>query len=388
MPDHRMIPLSKPDLSQREEDLVIEAMRSGRLSIGPMVERFEQLVAERVGCGHAVAVNSGTSGLHLALLALGIGPGDEVITTPFSFVASANCILFVGAKPVFVDIDPRSLNMDPQALEAAITPRTKAVLAVETFGNPAHMDTYARICARHEIHLIEDCCEALGVKHRGRAAGTFGRVGVFGFYPNKQITTGEGGMIVTDDARLADCCRSLRNQGRPVSQVAGQAAGSWLAHERMGFNFRLSDINAAVGVGQMERFDAIVSARRNVATMYMQRLMGASQVVLPTVEPETEQSWFVFVIRLVTGYTDVERDRIIQGLRNHDVGAAPYFPCIHLQQFYREKFGFKTGQFPIAESVSQRTIAIPFYGSLTRREVDLVAQTLEVMIAREHLSRA
>jgi perosamine synthetase len=385
MSDH-MIPLSKPDVSQREEQLVIEALRSGRLSIGPMVERFEQLVAQRVGCQHAVAVNSGTSGLHLALLALGIGPGDEVITTPFSFVASANCILFVGAKPVFVDIDPRSLNMDPSALEAAIGPRTKAVLAVETFGNPAHMDTYARICARHEIPLIEDCCEALGVQHRGRRAGSFGRVGVFGFYPNKQITTGEGGMIVTDDARLADSCRSLRNQGRPVAQV-GHAAGSWLAHERLGYNFRLSEISAAVGVGQMERFDEIVARRREVATLYMQRLMGASQLVLPTVEPETEQSWFVFVIRLVTGYTDVERDRIVQGLRNHDVGAAPYFPCIHLQPFYRERFGFKPGQFPIAESVSQRTIAIPFYGGLSRREVDLVAQTLEVMISREQLSR-
>ncbi|RMH10051.1 MAG: DegT/DnrJ/EryC1/StrS family aminotransferase [Planctomycetota bacterium] len=381
-----MIPLSRPDLSDLEERLVLEVIRSERLSIGPMVERFESLVAQASGRAHGVAVNSGTSGLHLALLALGIGPGDEVITTPFSFIASSNCIAYVGARPVFVDIEPRSLNMDPQAIEAAITPRTKAILAVETFGNPAHMDTYARIAARHELIMIEDCCEALGATLAGRPAGSFGRVGVFGFYPNKQITTGEGGMIVTDDERLAEVCRSLRNQGRPVGQVGG-TGGSWLEHERLGYNFRLDELSAALGVGQMQRLESILARRRDVANQYMQRLMGVRDLILPTIEPDVVPSWFVFVVRLSTGFTDVERDRIIESLRRHEVGAAPYFPCIHLQPFYRNMYGYRHGMFPIAESVSQRTIALPFYGSLSARELEIVAQTLEVMIMREQLSR-
>lgn len=392
------IPLSRPDVTDLEERLVVETLRSGRLSIGPMVEQFEALVAARAGCSHGIAVNSGTSGLHLALQALGIGPGDEVITTPFSFVASANCILFVGATPVFVDICPKTLNMDPAKVEAAITRRTKAIIAVETFGNPAYMQQYASLAARHEITLIEDCCEALGTRCQGRDCGHFGRVGVFGFYPNKQITTGEGGMIVTDDARLAQMCRSLRNQGRPLgfvmpgspseSATGGQSAGSWLRHERVGYNFRMSEINAALGVAQMQRLDSIIQKRQGVARMYLERLGTSSDLIMPTVDPEAFMSWFVFVVRLATSYTIEERDRIIRGMRGHDVGAADYFPCIHLQPFYQEQFGFRQGMFPIAESVSQRTIALPFYNSLTRTEVDLVAQTLELMLKRENIRRS
>jgi perosamine synthetase len=384
MPD-QSIPLSKPDITAHEERLLLEALRSGRLSMGPMVERFEDAIAEAAGCRHGVALNSGTSGLHTLMLALGIGPGDEVITTPFSFIASTNCIAFVGATPVFVDIDPGSLNMDPAALEAAITPRTKAILAVETFGNPVHMDTYARIAARHELILIEDSCEALGATLAGRPAGSFGRAGVFGFYPNKQITTGEGGMIVTDDQRLADCCRSLRNQGRAPARPGDQ--GTWLAHERIGYNFRLSELNAAVGVAQAQRLGAILEARRRVAEAYTQRLMAVPELVLPTVEPAVKPSWFVFVVRLETRFTEDERDRIIKGLRNHDIGAAAYFPCIHTQPAYQQKFGFRKGQFPIAESVSQRTIALPFYNDLSARDIDLVCQTLQVMIGRQQFSR-
>ncbi len=386
MMSDQSIPLSKPDISALEERLVLETLRSGRLSIGPMVERFEAGVAEAAGCAHGVAVNSGTSGLHALLLALGIGPGDEVITTPFSFIASSNCIAFVGATPVFVDIDPGSLNMDPAAVEAAIGPRTKAILAVEAFGNPVHMDTYARIAARHELVLIEDACEALGTTLAGRKAGSFGRAAVFGFYPNKQITTGEGGMIVTDDEVLADQCRSIRNQGRAAGQVSG-SQGSWLTHERIGYNFRLSEVSAAIGVAQLQRFDSIVEARRRVADNYMQRLMGVPELVLPTVASGVKPSWFVFVVRLETRFAEAERDRIIHGLRAHDVGSAAYFPCIHLQPCYQRKYGFRKGEFPIAESVSHRTIALPFYAGLTTRDIDLVAQTLEVMISREHLSR-
>lgn len=388
---HHEIPLSRPSITALEEQIVLEVLRSGRLSIGPMVERFEAMVAQRVGTRHAVACSSGTSGLHMVMNALGIGPGDEVITTPFSFIASANAILFVGAKPVFVDICPKSLNADPKLVEAAITPRTKAILAVETFGNPEHMAAYARIAARHEIVLVEDCCEALGVTHEGRNAGTFGRAGVFGFYPNKQITTGEGGMVVTNDDRLADLCRSLRNQGRAVSGrgsiAPGSTAGAWLHHERLGFNYRMNELSAALGVAQMTRLDEIISARQRVANRYMQQLLDASELVMPTIPDGATMSWFVFVARLAAGYTREERDRVVKGLRNHDIGAADYFPCIHLQPFYRQAFGFREGMFPIAESVSARTLALPFYGDMLERDIDLVAQTVQVMIGRENLSR-
>ncbi|MFO0858913.1 MAG: DegT/DnrJ/EryC1/StrS family aminotransferase [Phycisphaerales bacterium] len=386
---HSEIPLSRPDISQLEEELVLKALRSGRLSIGPMVEEFEKELAARVGTRHAVAVNSGTSGLHLVMKSLNIGPGDEVITTPFSFVASSNAILFVGATPVFVDICPKTLNMDTSQIEKKIGPRTKAILAVETFGNPAYMDQYAQIAARYEIPLIEDSCEALGAVHKGRNAGTFGRVGVFGFYPNKQITTGEGGMIVTDDARVAELCRSMRNQGRPLGHAlgGGTASGSWLKHERLGYNYRMSEINAALGLAQIRRLDEILAKRTQVAEFYIERLAGNKHLIMPTVDAASVMSWFIFVVRLATTYTGVERDRIIKGMRNHEVGAGDYFPCIHLQPFYREQFGFEPGMFPIAESVSQRTIAIPFYNNLSRREADLVAQTLEVMLGRENLTR-
>lgn len=384
---HDEIPLSRPDITVLEEEYVLRALRSGRLSQGPMIGEFERLVAGRAGSSEGIAVSSGTEGLRLVLRALGIGPGDEVITTPFSFVASSNAILMVGATPKFVDICPSSLNMDPAKVEAAIGPRTRAILAVEAFGNPTHMDAYASIAARHEIPLIEDCCEALATRHKGRPCGQFGRAGVFGFYPNKQITTGEGGMIVTDDHRLADTCRSLRNQGRPTPKAGAGELGSWLQHERLGYNARLDELSAALGVAQMHRLDELVAARQRVAREYVTRLMHRRELVLPTVDGDSEMSWFVFVVRLTTGWGRDERDRIIASLRRHDVGAADYFPCIHLQPFYREMFGYEEGAFPIAESVSQRTIALPFYTRMTDREIDFVVQTLELMIDREKLGR-
>jgi perosamine synthetase len=390
---HQEIPLSRPDITELEVDLVTETLRSGRLALGPMAERFEKLVATQAACRYGVAVSSGTCGLHLVLRALGIGPGDEVITTPFSFIASSNCILYVGARPVFVDICPKTLNMDPALVEKAITPKTKAILAVETFGNPAHMEAYHSISLRHEIPLIEDCCEALGTSILGKACGSFGRAGVFGFYPNKQITTGEGGMIVTDDEKLADLCRSLRNQGRALLPEMATAErhnprqmGTWLKHERLGYNYRMPEINAALGVAQMRRLEEMVLERQRVADLYVRRLMTNPHLMMPTLLPETNMSWFVFVVRLVAGYTQFERDRIIAGMRNHDVGAADYFPCIHLQPFYQE-IGYGPGMFPIAEAVSQRTIALPFYNRMTSREVEIVAATLEVMISRENLQR-
>lgn len=380
------IPLSRPEVSEADIQMVVRSLRSGRLSIGPMVETFEQVLAAKVGRRHAVACSSGTAGLHMIMLALGIGPGDEVVTTPFSFIASSNCILYVGATPVFVDIEPRSLNMDPAKVEAAITPRTKAILAVECFGNPKHMDAYRSIAARHEIRLIEDCCEGLGGSMNGRNVGAFGNVGVFGFYPNKQITTGEGGMIVTDDDRLAAVCRSLRNQGRPINQT-GNAIGSWMQFERLGYNYRLPELNAALGLSQVRRLEEIVAKRQAVADRYMRRFMAHPDIILPNVDPGVVMSWFVFVVRLSDRYGREDRDRIIQGLHRHDIGAAPYFPCIHLQPFYRERFGFEAGMFPIAESVSNRTIALPFFNELSERDEDFAAQTLEHMIGREELRR-
>jgi len=383
------IPLSMPDISEAEIAAVTSVMRSGRLSIGPQQEHFEQMVARRAGRTQGVAVSSGTAGLHLVLLALGIGPGDEVITTPFSFIASANCILMVGAKPIFVDIDPASLNLDPTKLEAAITEKTKAILAVEVFGNPRLMDRIAQIAGANEIPLIEDSCEGLGGMHMGRPVGSFGRAAVFGFYPNKQITTGEGGMIVTDDDRLADLCKSMRNQGRPVDAHSGDASksGAWLAHERMGYNYRMSEITAAMGCAQMQRLDRFLDARQNVAGLYMRRLMDFDDLILPNVQPGTEEdmSWFVFVVRLSDQYSHTERDRIIQGMRRHEIGASNYFPCIHLQPIYRELFGHRKGDFPVSESICERTLALPFFNRMDETQVELVCHTLKVMIQREQL---
>jgi perosamine synthetase len=312
-----------------------------------------------------------------------------VITTPFSFVASANCILMVGAKPVFVDIDPRSLNMDPSKVEAAITPKTKAIIGVEVFGDPTHMDRLAQIAGAHEIPLIEDSCEGLGGIYKDRPVGSFGRAAVFGFYPNKQITTGEGGMIVTDDDKLADMCVSLRNQGRDDMSLHDPAcntnAGSWLAHSRLGYNYRMSEINCALGIAQMERLDEILQTRRNVAQMYFKRLMGFKDLILPNLHENESRSWFVFVVRLSDLYGHTERDRIVQGLRRHDVGAANYFPCIHLQPFYKQRFGFEKGMMPIAESVSQRTVALPFFNRMDETHVELATHTLHVMLQREQL---
>ena len=384
------IPLSQPDITDREIDAVVATLRSGRLSIGPEQESFEHAVARACNRTEGVAVSSGTAGLHAVLLALGVGPGDEVVTTPFSFIASANCILMAGATPVFVDICPKSLNMDPARTEAAITPKTKAIIAVEVFGNTTHMLELERIAQRHEVALIEDCCEALGgVAAGGRRVGSFGRAGVFGFYPNKQITTGEGGMIVTDDHALADRCRSLRNQGRATNAHTGadRAAGSWLSHERLGYNYRMSEITAALGNAQMSRLPEMLVSRRGVAGDYMRQLMDCDELVLPTVEADTDatMSWFVFVVRLGGDYGRTERDRIIDGMKRHEIGASNYFPCIHLQPFYRERFGYDRGAFPIAERISERTLALPFYNRLDEKSIEIICRTLRLMIDREGL---
>jgi len=381
------IPLSLPDITDEDVRLVIETLRSGRLSIGPRLTEFEDHVARITGRTHGIGVSSGTAGLHLALLALGIGPGDEVITPAFSFVASMNCILYVGATPVLVDCDPRTLNMNLDHVERAITDDTRAIVGVEVFGNPAGMTELAALAHRYEIPLVEDACEGLGGSRSGTPIGGFGRVSVFGFYPNKQITTGEGGMIVTDDDRLAALCRSLRNQGRRGDTQNSAELGTWLDHENLGYNYRLDELSAALGVTQMRRLDQLIEERQRVAEHYTRRLLGNPDLLVPTVEPDTFMSWFVYVVRLSDRFTEDDRNEIIRGLRRHDVGASNYFPPIHLQPYCRRMLGYGPGDFPATEFVSQRTVALPFFTRLTPREIDLICQTLELMMTRVTFSR-
>ncbi len=369
------IPLSSPDITAAEIQAVVEVMQSGHLSLGPRIPEFESQFRQYLGTREAVAVSSGTAGLHCCLLGLDVGRGDEVITTPFSFIASANSILMTGARPVFVDIDSRTMNMDPEKVSAVITPRTKAILAVEAFGNPASMNDIAAIAARHELPLVEDACEALGSAYKEKKAGTFGRCGVFAFYPNKQITTGEGGMIVTNDRELAETCRSLRNQGR-------HGGGGWLAHHRLGYNYRLSDIHAAIGVAQMQRLEEIITQRQRVAHQYVQLLLDNPHIVLPTIDKDTAMSWFVFVVRLTDDFTVTDRDAILQQLRKCNIGCSNYFPPIHLQPFYQEEMGYKPGDYPVTEYASDRTVALPFHNHLTANDCEMVVLQLNKAIAQ------
>lgn len=363
------IPLSRPDVTEAEIERVVEVLRSPNLSLGPTLHRFEEAFAACLGRRRAVAVNSGTSGLFLSLHALGIGPGDEVITTPFTFIASATSVMMTGARPVFVDIDPASLNLDPRRIEQAITSRTKAVLPVEVFGNPARFDEILSLAQRQGLAVVEDSCEALGSRLHGRQAGTFGTLSVFGFYPNKQITTGEGGMIVTDRDDLADLCVSLRNQGR------GEGGG-WLAHERLGYNFRLSDINCALGLAQLARLDEIKAKRRQVAAWYREMLAPESRLTVPQETAGGETSWFVFVVQLAERYGLPQRNRVLEEMERQGIQVSNYFPPVHLQPFIAARYGHTPGDFPLAESVSGRTIALPFYNHLTQDEVALICGVL------------
>ncbi len=373
------IPLSQPDITQREIDAVVDVLHTPTLSIGPRLDEFEQACARLAGRRHGVGVSSGTAGLHCAMIAAGVEAGDEVITTPFSFVASANCILYVGAKPIFVDIDPQSLNIDVSRIAAAITPKTRAIVAVETFGHPGGMIELEQLAQQHELVLVEDACEGFGGRFADRPIGSFGRAGVFAFYPNKQITTGEGGMIVTDDDAFAATCRTLRNQGRE-----GMA---WLAHERLGYNYRLSEINAALGVAQMGRLGEILEARRQVAQQYIERLMTNRCLILPTLQDDTHVSWFVFVVRLNDLFDPGDRDEVMIELRRAGIGCNNYFPPIHLQPYMARQFGANAGDFPVCEYVSARTLALPFFGAMTTRQIHHVCDVLERILERTLVSK-
>jgi perosamine synthetase len=370
---HEEIPLSGPEIGAREEELVLEVLRSGYLSLGPMGVRFERDFAAWLGTEDAVSVSSGTAGLHLCVRMQGWGPGDEVITSPFTFVASANCLLYEGVKPVFADVDPVTLNVDQGAVAAAIGVRTAGLLPVHIFGFPAPMDELEALAAPGGLGVVEDAAQALGaVEADGRRVGTRGNLAVFAFYANKQMTTGEGGMIGGPDAGTAARLRSERNQGRAVDM-------GWLDHDRLGFNYRLSDVAAALGVAQVERLDSILERRAAVAALYAEGLAGVEGVTTPVPERGgATRSWFVYPARLAPG---IDRDATIARLAERGVASKAYLPCIHLFPHLRE-LGYREGQFPVAEAASRETIALPFFTTMSEGQVARVCEELAAAVGQ------
>ena len=358
--------MARPDVGDREIELVTQVLRSDVLALGTFAPRFEAELAELAHRRFGISCSSGTAGLHLGVRALGIGRGDEVITTPFSFVASANCLLYEGAIPRFVDIEEDSLGLDPALIDDAASPRTRAVLPVHVFGRPCRIEAIDSAARSHGWSLIEDSCEALGSSVDGRPLGSFGDLSVFAFYPNKQITTGEGGVVLTDDEELAETMRSLRNQGRDRD-------GTWLRHVRLGYNYRLDEMSAAVGVAQLERLADLRSGRARAAAAYQRALGDADWVTLPAIGAGESVDWFVYVIRLDP---TIDRDALIPLLADRGVPSRPYFSPIHLQPFYRSEFGFAPGDFPVTERVAASTLALPFSSRLTEDEVGYVAEML------------
>jgi dTDP-4-amino-4,6-dideoxygalactose transaminase len=365
------IPLSRPYLDEREEELVLEVLRSGRLSLGPAIDRFEELVADRVGAPFAAAVSSGTAGLHLLCRIAGLGPGDEAITSSFSFVASANCFIFEGASPVFADVDPATLNLDPAAVEAAITERTKAVVAVDMFGYPCELDAIRDVCERDGLVLIDDACEALGAEYKGAQLGSQGVSAVFAFYPNKQVATGEGGVVTTHSEREWQLLRSLRNQGRSYE------GGRWFHHPYLGLNYRWTDVQAAIGIAQLEKLDEILELRAAVASRYTE-LLGDVEVTTPLADDDDHRrSWFVYVVELPEG---ADRATFAGGLTREGIEVGEYLPCIHLQPYMRERFGFSAGMCPAAEAASRRTLALPFFPQLEQADQERVVAALRAVL--------
>lgn len=361
------VPMAMPDITSEEIQAVLRVMQSRNLSIGSQTVTFEKLAAGEANAAHAVAVINGTSALHLCMVAANIQPDDEVITSPFSFISSSNCILFERAKPVFVDIDPVTLNMDADRIESAITERTRAIIVVHVFGQPADMDPIMEIAAKYNLIVIEDSCEAIGAEYKGRRVGAIGKAGTYAFYPNKQMTSGEGAVLVTNDEEWANLFRSLRNQGRDKFD-------GWLNHSRLGFNYRMSELNAAVGVVQIRRLDGLLRKRDNVANEYNRILSNIENVSPLTIAPTTTRmSWFVYVVRLAPG---ISRDKTIVLLGEKGIPARPYFSPIHLQPFYRKQFGFKQGDFPETEAAGESIIALPFYANMKTEEIELVCNVL------------
>jgi perosamine synthetase len=364
------IPLARPVIGEREEELVLDVLRSGRLSLGPRLEEFERAFARAVGAAQASGVSSGTAGLHLALRAVGVGRGDEVITTPFSFVASANVAVYEGARPVFADIDPVTLNLDPAAARDAVSGRSAAILPVHVFGYPADVPALEEL----GLPIVEDACEALGATYpNGTPVGSGRHLAVFAFYANKQMTTGEGGMVTSGDPQLKERIDSERNQGRAPDL-------GWLDHDRLGFNYRLSDIACALGLAQLERLEELLAQRKRVAAAYREALRGTEGLDLPCPDQGgARRGWFVYVVQLPRG---VDRDWVVRALGERGLPAKPYFPAIHLMSYYRETFGYRTGQFPVCEDVASRSIALPFFPQMTEGQVERVAEALRHVLER------
>ena len=388
------ISMSAPDITEEDVRAVAEVVRSGRLALGPKTEEFERLVADYVGVKHAVAVSSGTAALHLIVRALGIGPEgsargitrglphgikgmgifhrvksiprDEVLVPSFTFASSVNVILYERATPVFVDIEPDTYNLDPEDLERKVTPRTKAIMAVDVFGHPAEWDEILRIAEKYNLKVIDDSCEALGAEYKGRKLGQFGDAAAFAFYPNKQMTTGEGGVVVTNNAEIAQTCRGLRNQGR------GEM-GAWLEHERLGYNYRMTEMSAALGVSQIKRIEEILAKRAHVASMYTEHLSGVEGVRPPVVRPYVRMSWFVYVATLREG---LERDAVMREMAEKGIPTRGYFSPMHLQPYIRDMLGTHEGMLPVTESVAKHTIALPFYNQLSEKQVETVVDVL------------
>ncbi len=365
-----MIPLAKPVLGEAEERRVLEVLRSGRLSLGPLLPEFERAFAVRVGAPFASAVSSGTAGLHLALRAVGVSDGAEVITSPFSFVASANVAVYERARPVFADIDPVTLNLDPAAAEAVVSDRTAALLPVHIFGYPADMAAFERL----GVPIVEDACEALGAVYAdGGVVGGRGHPAVFGFYANKQLTTGEGGMVCLADPDLKERIDSERNQGRAPNM-------DWLDHDRLGFNYRLSDVACALGLAQLERLDSMLAERARVAALYGDALGSVEGLTLPCRDADgARRGWFVYVVQLPRG---VDRDGVVRELGSRGVPSKPYFPAVHLMSYYRETFGHREGEFPVCEDVAARSIALPFFPEMSDGQVAQVAESLRAVLGQ------
>jgi perosamine synthetase len=389
------IPMSGPDITEAEIAAVTAVLRTPALSIGPQIVAFEQACAAYAGARHGAGVNSGTSGLHLCAIAAGVAPGELVITSPFSFIASANAILYEGGVPLFVDVEPLTGNLDPQqtaeaahdlatggAAAARWLPRSlpagsagplRAIMPIHAFGQPADMDPLLATAREHNLAVIEDACEAIGAEYKGRRAGSLGDAGVFAFYPNKQMTTGEGGMIVTDHDEWQTLFRSLRNQGRDVFDA-------WLNHTRLGYNYRLDELSAALGVAQLARIDELLAKRAQVAAWYNERLAGLEPVERPFVHQNTTRmSWFVYVVRIEA---PAERDAVMARLAASGVPSRPYFTPIHLQPFYRERFGFRRGDFPVTERLGDCSLALPFSSVMAEPQVDYVCEQLRLAVGR------
>ena len=366
------VPLSRPYLDERDEELVLDVLRSGRLSLGPAIDRFEELLAERVGAPYAAAVSSGTAGLHMLCHLAGVEPGDEVITSPVSFVATANCFLIEGGVPVFADVDPQTLNLDPAAVEAAITERTKGIVVVDMFGYPCELDELRAIAERHGLWLIDDSCEALGAEYKGRPIGSHGPSGAFGFYPNKQLTTGEGGMVTTHSEEEWELLKSVRNHGRSYDS-------RWFHHVRLGFNYRITDLQAALGIAQLEKLDRMLELRADAAVRYMELLSGVDGVEPPNPDDaEHTRSWFVYVVKLAQG---IDREAVMESLSARGIEAGLYVPAVHLQPYLRERYGFAEGMCPVAEDACSRTLALPFFPQLEAADQELVVDALRDSVA-------